>query len=415
MAASSRQYENSMVAILGFAVGIMAFEQASGFYLMPFIKSALQLDNTEIGLIVSAYYVAFAVSSFVASLIMDILGKRKLCFLVVIISISCFSVLSGFAHSFGTLLFARALMGAVEAPIFATTQSIVAIESSPQRLGINTGIVGSLVGNAMGGLMAPVLLVKVMSVYGWHVGFFLVLVPGLICSALAAWRLREPRFHASLNPVTIVDSGSKNRFVGVLKFRNIWLCAAICCCFAVYTGVGFSFLPLYYVNARHFSSSQMGLFMSVLGMSAIFYSYALPAASDRFGRRPVMIAAGLLSTICPLAVLYYSGPMAVLAALLLVGWALAGSGSLFIGTIPSETVSSASVSTAVGLVVAIGALVGGLAGPAIAGWSADHWGLRAPLLLLLVVASLVGLISVALRETAPSAIMSNAKTERMTL
>jgi MFS family permease len=76
-------------------------------------------------------------------------------------------------------------------------------------------------------------------------------------------------------------------------------------------------------------------------------------------------------------------------------------GGLIMGTIPSETVPTRSISTAIGIIVGLGVLVGGLVGPTFAGWCADHWGLRAPLLLQAGCAVVAAVASVGLRETAP--------------
>ena len=85
-----------------------------------------------------------------------------------------------------------------------------------------------------------------------------------------------------------------------------------------------------------------------------------------------------------------------------IGWAPAGASILFLATIPSETVPVHSVSTAIGLTFAIGTLVGGFLGPALAGWSADRWGLQSSLLLEAGCAIAMALISLGLRETKPT-------------
>jgi MFS family permease len=114
-----------------------------------------------------------------------------------------------------------------------------------------------------------------------------------------------------------------------------------------------------------------------------------------------MVIAGISGLLCPMATLYYHGPISVLATALFAGWALPGAASLFMGTIPSETVPADIVSTAIGVIVASGVLIGGLLAPSLAGWSADKWGLQAPLLLQGACAVVTSLAAAALKETAP--------------
>jgi MFS family permease len=62
------------------------------------------------------------------------------------------------------------------------------------------------------------------------------------------------------------------------------------------------------------------------------------------------------------------------------------------------------VATAVALVVGLGEILGGVAGPTLSGIAADHWGLRAPMWITvgcLLVA--IGAAS-AMQETAPRAL-----------
>jgi MFS family permease len=174
----------------------------------------------------------------------------------------------------------------------------------------------------------------------------------------------------------------------------------LCCFYVAYLNAGFTFLPLYYINIRHFTSQRMSLLMGILGISAVLFAFLLPAASDRLGRRPVLMAAGLLSVLSPMAALFVTGPIGLLASLMLIGWAMSGTISLIASTIPAETVPPNHLSTVIGLIIAVGVIVGGLAGPGIAGWVADHWGLRGPLLLQTGYAAATFLLATWLVESA---------------
>jgi MFS transporter, ACS family, hexuronate transporter len=163
MKTDSHRYENGVVTILAFAVGVMIFEQSSVNFLIPFIKPELNLTNTQVGLLVSAYWATFALSSFATGLLADSIGSRKAVFIAIVVLLSLFSVLSGLANSFTQLLGARALMGLLEGPMLPIAQSIVVLESSVERRGTNMGIVGSLGGTAFGFFVAPLVLVKIAS------------------------------------------------------------------------------------------------------------------------------------------------------------------------------------------------------------------------------------------------------------
>jgi MFS family permease len=152
----------------------------------------------------------------------------------------------------------------------------------------------------------------------------------------------------------------------------------------------------------------MSLVMGLLGAATVVFAILVPMASDRVGRKRTMVVANMLGVLAPLASMYYDGPVAVLLALIFLGCASWGTGSILMATIPSETVPARSISTAIGLIMSVGVLVGGLAGPGLAGWFANHWGLRAPLLLQGCCALAAAVVSAGLRETLSRKVKENA-------
>jgi fucose permease len=105
--------------------------------------------------------------------------------------------------------------------------------------------------------------------------------------------------------------------------------------------------------------------------------------------------------ILPLAALYFQGGVVALGALFFAGWIVVGAFPLFMATIPSETVDSRHTATALGIIMGVGEGVGGAVAPSLAGMAADAHGLTAPLWIMLCLPILAGLLSMALRETAP--------------
>jgi MFS family permease len=146
----------------------------------------------------------------------------------------------------------------------------------------------------------------------------------------------------------------------------------------------------------------MANLMSVLGLSAALGAFVVPALSDRFGRKPLMIGGSLLGVLVPIAALYYTGPLAILGALVFIGWLASGVFPLFMGTIPAESTSPRFVATAMGLIVGVGEITGGFGGPALAGWIADQTSLAAPFVMQAGCAVMGGILSLFLIESAPT-------------
>jgi MFS family permease len=152
---------------------------------------------------------------------------------------------------------------------------------------------------------------------------------------------------------------------------------------------------------RLIGADHMKYLMSVLGLSAAFFSFVVPALSDRFGRRPVIVIFNFIGLLVPLAALYFQGSLFVLGTLIFVGWSASGTFPLFMGTVPSETIPARYVATSLGMVVGLGEILGGVSAPAIAGRAADRYGLQAPLMIMAVCAVVGTVLALFLRETAP--------------
>jgi MFS family permease len=175
-----------------------------------------------------------------------------------------------------------------------------------------------------------------------------------------------------------------------------------------YLVVCWAFMPLFLTKMRGFSPTEMGWLMGTLGISSTLGSFVAPGLSDWVGRKPVMIVVPLLGLILPLGALYYTGSAWGLAGIFFFGWALNGVFPMFMGTIPSETVSPRHVATALGVVMGTGEVLGGAFSPTIAGWAADVAGLTAPLWIMAGLCVLAGLLAIALTETAPRALARRA-------
>jgi MFS family permease len=161
-------------------------------------------------------------------------------------------------------------------------------------------------------------------------------------------------------------------------------------------------MPKYLISVKHFTEEDMGKTMSAFGLGALIWGVVVPALSDKFGRKLIVIIFFLLSAIMPLSVIYSGNSFVGLFALVLLGTSISGCFPIVLATIPSETMPRQYTAQTMGLVGGIGELVGGFVAPAVAGWSADQFGLQAPFLIAATAALSGGLMAFLLRETAPA-------------
>jgi len=389
-----------IVSLLSLAYGVVCIETVSISYLLPFISQSLALSNTQIGALIAVYWAAFAYSSFSISAIAD----RKYChreyFCTCLLLFAALSPLSGLAGSFYELFFARMLMGCIEGPLMPLAQTITVFESSIERRGMNTGIVLNVGSGLLAGIIAPVCLVSIAENLGWRAGFFVTAIPGLLCALGAIVVL-----HDGPQPAVLLHSSDQVRRLGInelLRLKNVSLCVAGSCLSMAFGIIGASYVPLYFGSVRGFTPLQTGALIGVLGLSTLVLSVLLTALADRIGRKPIAVVGSALSVLGPLAAIYYSGPTAALIVVLFFCWSLTSTVSLFMSTIPSESIPAGSTSTVIGLMVAVSTIVGGAVFPMFAGWSADRWGLQAALFVQSGCAGAAAIFAWQLQETLPS-------------
>jgi len=394
------RYQVILVALLSLNFGILFFDRNALSFVMPFVKPDLGLNNTQVGLASSALSLAWALSALFIGARADRSGRRKGYLVAATVAFSLCSFATGLASSFLMLLGSRLLMGLADGGIAPISQSITALAVPPERRGIAMGVMQNFGSNLLGSFAAPVLLVGFAAAYGWHRAFYLAGVPGLI-SALLLWRfVREPEPMATA--AALETPAWHRRLRDIFTSRNMPLCAVIAVLLVSYLVICWTFTPLYLTQVRGFAPREMGWLMGTLGISATVGSFAVSGLSDRIGRKPVLIAASFLGLILPLGALYYSGSIWILATLFFFGWTLNGTFPLFMGTIPSESVSRLHMTTAIALVMGAGEVFGGVLSPALAGWAADVAGLSAPLWIMMGLCTAAGLTALALQETAPA-------------
>jgi len=382
------------ISLLGLAYGFAFYDRMMMTFLTPYVVPEFDLSNTQVGALGAALSLTWAIGAFVLGLWSDRLGVRKPFIIASLVIFSSASILSGLSWDFWTLLASRLLMGLVEGPFLPVCLAVIAAASPITRRGLNTGIVQNVFGALLGTALAPIIAVWIAESWGWRYAFYTAGIPGFLL-ALLIWRLlKEPPA-----PVKELEKKPTVSIRHVLAQRNIAICSAISCLLVGSVVLGSIFLPLYLVQERGFSTAQMAMIMATLGLCPPVGGILIPWLSDRIGRRPPMIIFGALTALTPLCAVVFDGPFWMLIGLMFIGWIGLGTFPLFMGVIPSETLAARGTATAMGVVVAIGELTGGVAAPLVTGHLADQYGPAIPLLCAMVMSLAAGITSVFLRET----------------
>lgn len=392
-------YENKLVTVFFFAVGLVFFDRLIINYLMPFIQADLGLNNAQVGQLAAAAALTWAIASVVGGRISDKVPSRRLYLVSLMIAFSVASFMQGFVGTFIHLIILRLLMGLFEGPTIPVTQSVLAMESSPHRRGFNLGFTMNTANGLFGGVLAPIVIVALANIFDWRSAFFFTIIPGLIM-AFVAWKvMREPEA-ASAEAELYDGPQEKGQIKEVLRNRNVLLSVIMFSGFMVYLIALQVFGPLYLTNIREYTPSAMSLIMSAFGIGTAIWGFVVPMISDRIGRKPTAIFFGLISTLAPLSFLVIDNPVLLGAAVFIFAAGM-GVGGMAMSVIPAESVRPALAGLAVGLPVGLGEFFGGFLNPVITGAVADVYGLGAALLISSGGALVATIFALFLKETAP--------------
>ncbi len=394
------RYEFRLLLLLSLTNGVVALERLSATFLSPFLVADLGLSNAELGLLAGALSGAVAISATWFGALADRSGRKKS---ILLIATLCFSLIAGvpaLVGGFLGLFLARMALGIAEGPVVPLSQSMMAEISDPRRRGLNMGLLQMAGAYLIGGMAGPVLATAIATSYGWRIAFAASAIPGLIM-VVAIWLVIKPDLPRPQRQDAASGGDLLQALRQLLPIRNIRLSMAIAALFAAWATIQNVFLPVYLVQERGMAPVTMGWVIAAGGLAGLVGGFGVPAISDHFGRRPVMITCGIFMLAAPAAILWLPASPVAMSMAVLIGWLVMGMSPLYIGVIPSESAPPRLAATAIGLPTAVGEIFGGVLAPYGAGSLADSFGLSAPFLICIMLAIICAVTTLFLQETAP--------------
>lgn len=404
-------YENRLLLVLFLGFGFVFFDRLALSFLFPFIAQDLNLTNSHLGILSSALALAWALSGITLGAYADKKESKKYILVLAVIAFTICSALSGMVTSFISLLVFRSLMGIAEGPVLPISQSLLAVASTPKRRGLNMGLVTASAPGLIGAVIAPPILIWIATDFGWRSAFYATVIPGLVIAALMMIFVRNKHVHEDL--VASHSHASKADINSLLTNKNIILCVLISCFYISWFITLVSFTPTYLMQVKGFAPETMGQIMSSLGFAWMVWGFVVSALSDRFGRKPILILFTVIATTCPLVLLYVDDAGLMLPLVFLTYTGL-GCFTLFMATIPAETVPASQVATALGLIMGVGEITGGFVTPVLAGFLADIYGLQIVMWIAAGGSVVACLLSLMLKETAPIKVSAMEEAGRVT-
>ena len=405
-------YENKMVIILSLAFGFVMFDRFALANLQNYIIEDLGINYGQLGTVTAIFCLTWAIVGLFGSYIADTKVSRRMLLGVFVLMFSVFSLLTGFAAGFVSLLIIRAVMGAFEGPIMPVSQSFIIPQSTPSRRGMNMGIMQVAAVGAIASLAGPLVQVQLAESIGWRMTFVITIVPGIIIAILV--------FRVLINPPTEgneyemkqrgedVSKREKVPFWKIMNNRNIILSiigTLFLLCWYVCT---LTFIPGYLTVEKGFSNVEMSQIMAAFGVGAILWGVLVPKLSDIFGRKPLVIISGCLGLLSSFGIVFAPANLPLLLVIAFFGWGGVGVCALMQSTIPAESGDPRYTSMIIATNMLAGELIGATLGAIILGRIGDMYGLRTVILICGFAMVVVIIVSCFYKESAPLVLAKRA-------
>jgi MFS family permease len=330
-----------------FVLALVAFCVALGFGIVvpavPLFALEFGVGTTAAGAVVSAFALMRLVSGLAGGRLVDRVGERA-ALLAGLAVVAVSSLLAGLAVSYPQLLVLRGV-GGVGSAVFtiAATSLLLRVASAAQRgqtQSVYRGgfLLGGIIGPAFGG-----------AVIGWSIRAPFFLYAGtLLLAALAAATLlpkppprRKPQPQVAMGvgeddgvPTAVVPDAPPTPFRAVLA-RPAYQ-AALAGNFAVgfsVLGVRSTVVPLLVVQGLELPAGWIGAAFTLAAFVQAVLLLPAGRAVDRVGRRPTLVAGGLISAASLGALALATGPVTLLLAM-----SVFAAGAALLGVAPAAVV-----------------------------------------------------------------------------
>jgi MFS family permease len=351
----------------------------------PAIMADLNLSVLQMSVVFSAFTLSYSIFEIPSGWLGDVKGSRTVLTRIVLWW-SGFTMLTGAARGFGSLVVIRFMFGAGEAGAFPNIARTFATWFPRQERGRANGVM--FLGSRVGGMLsAPLALLFIMQ-WGWRLTFVAFGLIGIVWAAVwFRYHWDRPEEHPSITPDELrwiqqdgkePAHGEPTPWAALLRSRNLYAICAMYFAFGYGLYFYFTWLPTYLITVLGFSALAGGLFASLpfvlAGVADLCGGWLTDRLSRAFGLRIGRCYLGSAAFLtCAAFVLSSTLDVSPVSKAVLLACALASAdlGLSACWAVPVD-VAPAHAGVMTGAMNTLGNL-GGLVGPLVVGFAVDRW------------------------------------------
>ncbi|MDQ0974674.1 ACS family glucarate transporter-like MFS transporter [Neobacillus niacini] len=284
------KYVIIILLFLGWSIG--NFDRFFMNYAILGISKDLQLSASQTGIVLSSFFAGYALMQIPGGWLADRFGFRKI-IIIAVFAWSVFTILSGMAWSFMSLILIRFLFGLGEGSFFPSASKGIA-SWFPQNER-SRAMSFMLTSGTIMGVITPIIGTQSMQSVGWRMIFYIAGAIGIIFVLLYVFFLKERKG----STVGITESPSKRKapLREVLKTPIIWnLFIAYFAIYAVQWGL-MAWMPTYLVEASNLDLTSVGYISAIPAVAGIIAMLGSGYILDKLPEGKDKVIAGIFAVL----------------------------------------------------------------------------------------------------------------------
>lgn len=302
LAGNADQRDVEVITLVSVAHGVSHFFHLMLPPLFPWLMGDFGLSFTQVGFLMTVFFVISAVGQALAGFVVDRIGARPVLFSgIALLALS--GLVLAFAHGYSMLVAVAAIAGMGNSVFHPADFTLLNRRVTPPRLGHAFSMHG-LIGN-VGWALAPVLMAGTAGLFGWHAA-------GLVAAAMAGGvlALLVTRRHALddvareiVHPHEPAARQAVNGRFGFLASGAVWMCFSFFFVSTMAFGIlqGYSPSALQHVYGIGLALATSGLTSYLIGSAAGMITGGFLAArsedNDQLIARALALSAAMAALI----------------------------------------------------------------------------------------------------------------------
>jgi MFS family permease len=256
----------------------------------PAIMRELHLSVLQMSVVFSAFTLAYSLFEVPSGWLGDVRGPRRVLTRIVLWW-SAFTMLTGAAQSYRSLVAIRFLFGAGEAGAFPNVARSFSRWFPAVERGRANGVL--FLGSRIGGMLSAPVALWLIAGWGWRASFVVFGVVGVgWAAAWHAWYRDRPEDHAAMTPAELAwiqqdgppAAERATPWAALLSGKNLYAICAMYFAFGYGLYFYFTWLPTYLIEELGFSNFSGGLFAALPFLLAGLADLGGGLLTDRLSR-----------------------------------------------------------------------------------------------------------------------------------